>query len=389
MSLRRLKMVAFLSFAGSLAGSTALAADPDSPLSLGALEAHGFASQGFILSSGNNYLAKSKSGSFEFSEIGLNFTDQLSDKFRIGVQLFANKLGSTGSYTAKMDWFYLDYRFADWFGIRAGRTKLPFGLYNEINDVDSARVPILLPQSVYPAQNRDNLLAQTGVEIYGRLDMRSAGILDYRLYGGTIIFVVTTPPGSATVVQDLRVPYLAGGRLLWETPLEGLRVGGSLQALRLDAQLLVGMSSVTVEIPAILSVASAEYAVRDWLFSAEYSRWFVSSHARPAGLFPETGLTVSERGYGMVSYRVTDWFQPGAYYSVLFPDVDHRDGRAHRQHDVAATLRFDLNDHWLLKLEGHYMGGTAGLSGSPNDNVPLAELERNWAVFLAKTTAYF
>src|SRR5258708_30440695 len=29
-------------------------------------------------------------------------------------------------------------------------------------------------------------------------------------------------------------PYVTGGRLLWETPLEGLRIGGSLQALRLD-----------------------------------------------------------------------------------------------------------------------------------------------------------
>ena len=29
------------------------------------------------------------------------------------------------------------------------------------------------------------------------------------------------------------------------------------------------------------------------------------------------------------------------------------------QHDVAATLRFDINSHWLVKLEGHYMTGTA------------------------------
>src|SRR5258705_10965934 len=113
---------------------------------------HGFASQGFILSSGNNYLARSKSGTFEFSEIGLNFTSQPTDKLRVGVQFFAQKLGPTGDYNAKMDWFYLDYRWKDWLGFRAGRTKLPFGLYNEVNDIDQARVPILLPQSVYPAQ---------------------------------------------------------------------------------------------------------------------------------------------------------------------------------------------------------------------------------------------
>src|SRR5262249_42705161 len=150
------------------------------------LQAHGFVSQGYILTTDNNYLAKSTHGSFEFAEVGLNFTATLTEKLRAGVQLFARDLGPVGNYSAKADWFYLDYRFADWLGVRAGRTKIPFGLYNDISDIDAARVPILLPQSVYPIQNRDYLLAQTGVELYGRLPTGSAGTLDYRLYGGTI-----------------------------------------------------------------------------------------------------------------------------------------------------------------------------------------------------------
>jgi hypothetical protein len=74
---------------------------------------------------------------------------------------------------------------------------------------------------------------------------------------------------------------------------------------------------------------------------------------------------------------------------VYFPDVDHREGRAGRQHDVAATLRFDINPYWLAKVEGHYMAGTAGLSSTLNGGVPLSQLERSWAVFLVKTTVYF
>ena len=96
-----------------------------------------------------------KRGSFEFAEVGINFTKALSDRLRLGVQLFARDLGPIGNYDAKFDWFYLDYRLSDWLGLRAGRVKLPFGLYNEINDVDAARVPILLPQSVYSTRNRD------------------------------------------------------------------------------------------------------------------------------------------------------------------------------------------------------------------------------------------
>ena len=56
---------------------------------------HGFVSQGFILSSRYNYLAKSKQGSAEFSEIGLNFTVPVTEKLRVGMQLFSRIEGRT------------------------------------------------------------------------------------------------------------------------------------------------------------------------------------------------------------------------------------------------------------------------------------------------------
>ena len=59
------------------------------------------------------------------------------------------------------------------------------------------------------------------------------------------------------------------------------------------------------------------------------------------------------------------------------------------QHDLAGTLRFDVNSHWLVKLEAHYMHGTAGLDPTLNGGMPLDKLTRDWALFLAKTTAYF
>lgn len=92
----------------------------------------------------------------------------------------------------------------------------------------------------------------------------------------------------------------------------------------------------------------------------------------------------------MATYRVARWFQPGAYYAVYFPDVRNREGRENRQHDVAATFRFDVNDHWLLKLEGHYMAGTAGLLNPLRVNPPdVSSADRYWGAFFAKTTAHF
>jgi len=63
--------------------------------------------------------------------------------------------------------------------------------------------------------------------------------------------------------------------------------------------------------------------------------------------------------------------------------------RRAQQHDAALTLRFDLDVHWLLKLEGHYLVGTADVNPALNGGLPRADLTRSWGAFLAKTTAYF
>lgn len=382
------------------------------------IEIHAFVSQGFIKTSSNNYLAEdSTKGSFEFSEVGINFSKQLTDRMRVGMQLFTHDLGPLGNYRTRFDWFYLDYRFWDWLGLRAGRTKLPFGLYNESSDIDAARVPILLPQSVYPVSNRDFLLALTGAEAYGIVPLAGAGSLEYRLYGGAIFY--DTADASSTL-SNVRGPYIFGARLMWQNPIEGLQVGASAQKLRLDGDAVFPPAQIAqlqmagqlpsdfsgplkFQIPATLAVASLEYSAHDLLVASEYSRWWASLNSSTVASFsvPET---VSERFYLMSAYHVTPWFTPGVYYSVLFGNVDDRKGndapygtpkgtpplgRGAYQHDLALTLRYDLNSFWLLKLEGHYMHGTAGLSSALNGNQPLSSLTEDWGVFLAKTTAYF
>jgi hypothetical protein len=161
------------------------------------------------------------------------------------------------------------------------------------------------------------------------------------------------------------------------------------------------MGALPIRVPALLGVASAEYSARDLLVAAEYSRWRLSVES-PVAAFAKKEAT-SERFYLMSSYHVRPWFTPGLYYSVLFPDVTDRKGsrppvgepgtppvgRAAYQHDLSVTLRFDLNPYWILKVEGHRMHGTAGLTSSLNDNASLSSLTKDWGVFLVKTTAYF
>jgi hypothetical protein len=146
--------------------------------------------------------------------------------------------------------------------------------------------------------------------------------------------------------------------------------------------------TVATKIPAVLWVGSIEYSAHDLLLATEYSRWVVDLQSQFPIILPESH-SVSERGYVMGSYRVTPRFSPGLYYSLLFPDVRQRHGRAAYQHDVAATLRYDLTTNWLVKVEGHFLHGTAALNSTLNGGTPPAALVPNWGLFLVKTTAYF
>jgi len=178
------------------------------------LQLHGFVSQGALLTTDNNFLAKSERGSLEFTEAAVNVTKTFDERLRTGVQLFVRDLGAEGNYSAKFDFLYLDFRWRDWLGFRAGRVKLPYGLYNDTSDVDAVQPVVLLPQSVYSITSRDFLFAQTGVELYGYRNVGDAGALSYNAYAGTLYFAL---PSSNAYITKVDVPYIAGGRLFWET----------------------------------------------------------------------------------------------------------------------------------------------------------------------------
>jgi hypothetical protein len=358
-------------------------APPPDPL---AIQIHGFVSQGALLTSDNNYLARDEHGSLEFTEAGINFTKPLDDQLTVGVQLFARDLGPDGNYSAKFDWLDLDYHWKDWLGFRAGRVKIPFGLYNDTSDIDAVQPVALLPQSVYSITNRNFLLAQTGVELYGYLPIGDAGALDYSAYLGSLF--LTLDDANGIHFTNVTVPYVTGGQVMWETPLEGLRLGASALAGEIDATYVLNAAPTLGDMDATLVqinyLGSAEYSNNGFLFAAEYGR----SHARStaAGV---TQREILEAMYGLASYHWRPWLQTTAYYSLLYPNVDNRSGRENHQHDAALSFRFDITPHWLVKLEGHAMRGTAALSSDLNGGVPIADLVNVWYLLAAKTTVYF
>lgn len=365
----------------------------------GKVDIHGFISQGYLSSNEYNYLAhNSKDGSFEYNEMGINFSSQLSDKLRIGVQFFARDLGDAANNRVTVDWAFADYRFQDYLGLRIGRIKLPLGLYNDTRDMDMLRTSVVLPQGIYPDLLRDNTIAINGASAYGNVDMGAAGGLEYQVLAGAINS--DRDSGTGKFTSDSIAAYggqLAGdadndtvyvGALRWETPLSGLRLGYTLIDGKVDLPLSIMGNIMINENDYTGHYYSAEYSWNDLILAAEY--W---TRKTDVTMGPSESTIEAESYYLMASYRFNDWFTLGAYYSEYYPDKDDKEGDNeaidHRawEKDLALTLRFDINEYWIAKLEGHSVDGTANVLTVDNDGNDFSE--STWSYIAAKLTFSF
>jgi hypothetical protein len=373
---------------------------------------HGFVSAGAFVSTDNDYLGDSSNGSIELFEAGVNVTSEPADKLRAGVQLFARHVGDLVDSAPRIDWAFLEYRLRPWAGLRAGIVKMPFGLYNEYSDIDSARTPILMPQSVYSIRNRDVLLSQTGFAAFGNVELGCGarfGELDYQAWFGTL----TIPRNALTLLgaelESVRTRYVTGAQAFWTPPVDGLRVGGTYLRAVIDFHIVLDPATLEALIaaglvpadydgklliqqhPAELIAGSIEYTHGDWMFAAEYMRSLKRQTSSLPMLLP-TEHGDSERFYVLATRRLTPQLELGTYLSIAHADVGDRSGEGMQwtqpfhafQRDLTLTARYDVNEHWLWKVEGHAIDGTADLPAELNPDP-----KRRWALFLIKTTVTF
>lgn len=395
---------------------------------MGGVQIHGFISQGYLYSDENNFYADTENGTPKFNELGINFTSDVTDRLKMGVQLFRRSLGEFGG-EVELDWGYASYLLKDWFGIRAGRMKLAHGLYNQVRDVDMTRTNIVLPQSIYNEAWRDSVNAIDGAGIYGDINLGTSGSITYEFQGGV---VSVEPDGgvATTAKEQLQMPLVGidfdaeeskatasgAGAITWNTPVDGFKMGvsgwhndielkgkgvnfptpGGIDTL-IAAGLITPNLDKTVDVDFdIISkqiCAYFEYAINDLTLSAEYAyaRYFFEM------LYPgSTSRPLETEGYYVsAAYRFNEIYELAMYYSEYYADKDERDpsttGTRWLQtsdaslKDICMSHRFDITRNWILKLEGHIMDGSA-LIMKGNNPTPR---EDDWYLLGAKMTFSF
>jgi len=334
------------------------------------IQIHGYATQGFLYTTHNNiFTTSSSNGSPAWTEAVLNVTAQPIPKLRIGVQGRYFLLGNLGN-AITLDWAAADYKANDQFGVRFGKVKTPAGLLNEIQDIDPSYMWSLLPQSIYPLESRNSLLAHFGGVVYGTVKLgEKAGKLEYRGWAGERsigsddgYFVgerelgIVLPSGVSQVVN--------GAALHWKAPLPGLMIGASIGHTNKSSSSLTDtiagfgtFNGVFVSSLVNQPQLFGRYEKDKFMVAGEYSRLASNGAFQVPGVFTQPYKIDYRDWYGMASYKLTGKLTAGVYDSQFF-DRKAALGPARYQKDWAISGRYDFSQFVYAKAEQHFLDGT-------------------------------
>jgi len=338
------------------------------------IQIHGFVAQGFLYSSNNNlFTMNTSNGSARWTDAAVSFSDGVSDRFRIGIQLRVYQFGEFGGPNVQIDWATGDYHVSDKVKFVAGKVKTVYGLFTDSQDVDTVHLFVLLPESIYPTDNKSFLLAHYGGDFYGAMSLgKHRGTLSYRGYAGYRALdlnggyakQIGAALGSALTTGGGNV---FGGDVRWQTPLKGLLVGVSSSTGNLDGTAPAGSFHIPYStFPVYYAkfergkfMAAGEYRRQDLLLDLHFNN--VDPFPYPAPVVPYTVPTPtdSRSWYVMSSYQLTEKLQVGGYYSHYMSAIGDHSLPANFSKDWVVSGKYDFNPYFYAKLEGHFINGTA------------------------------
>jgi hypothetical protein len=330
---------------------------------------HGFVQQGFNVTDENNFLTmETKDGSGAMTDAALNISSNLTRKLRVGAQGYVRNIGELGNGSFEVDWAFADYKFADAFGVRAGKMKTVLGLFNDTQDMEFLYTWALLPQGMYPLDLRSVTIAHIGADVYGTIGMRKAGSLAYTAYLGKV--QDDDKGGYRYGVQDSGLGFRSGMNsrgggfdLRWTTPVNGLVTGYSFTQTRDTVDLVVNALRLPFTVdshPARRQSTYADYQVARLRVSGEMRREYTDLSMVPAVY--ARSQTPSRAWFAAASYRLFEMLEVGSYYSNYVYNTNlPASAQNNHIYDTAISGRIDVNRFWNIKVEGHFIDG----NGSP------------------------
>jgi len=372
------------------------------------IQFHGFLSQGLFSSSGNNIYGQSKdSVSADSTEMGLNVSYQALKNLSFAVQGLYRRAGANTGDAGEVT---LDFAFFDLnllnlqggrIGVRGGRIKNPWGLYNETRDVAFTHPTILLPLA-YFERSRTLFLALDGGQLYADYNT-SVGDFSFKFNYGWVnandkellTAIINDPTASGHLESDpsfvTQLNYeILGGEYVFALSYAELK-------MRYQAENM-GDPYAQMQADVDTFMVSGQYNGEYFSFTGEYSlQWNEFTDIRFG--VPDSS-PVSEHWYVQAGYRLLDNLQATLRYDSTVQDKNDRYGKGVEAatggmipghlfyaQDIVFGLRWDITPSWMIRAEYHRMHGAATMSLLDNPN--LTQIAKDWNIYALQVAFRF
>lgn len=360
-------------------------------------QVHGYAAQGFVLSSHNDFFGDSTDGSFDYYEAGINAAVQVHPNLSFAAQAAIRDAGISDDGSLRLDYAVADYRLISessiQAGLRAGKVKNSLGFYNETRDVVFTRPSILLPTVYGDNQNQRSLIfTSPGAQLYG-----GSVIGQHELtFTGTVNAERDVRKSDERLLVTLTVPFDLRIGDSWNLQLMDSIDGGRWQFAysRFSGQFRMSTApelQLTGRFDVDLDVFSARYNTERFTVTAEYAQVDNDNRLTLMGSPFLHQRVAADSGYFQVEYRLRpSWTlmarMDGSYsdrhdrsgrdFAAANPGVDRR---TRFSHDFTIGFNWRPDQHWGLWAEHHWINGTATLQALEN---PPPVREQRWSMLM-------
>jgi hypothetical protein len=305
----------------------------------------------------NIYLAGRPEWDYRTADFNLNVTGNVTDRLKIvGQTAFVEE--ADGGHV-DLSYAFAEWKFNDAFKLRAGQVKQPFGISTEVFAVGTLRPFYALPQGIYGpiglVSDSYKGIGLTGSKPLGRWS------LSYDVYAGGIDLEEYLPPEaylhgepvSGSTQEELEsTRNVIGGRLVFNTPVDGLSFGASGYTGK-----EIGSNQRWV------AGAHVEYLAGPWSVRSEYAHETVKDDLIVDGF------------YGELAYHINPHWQAAVQYNHLtseLPEVPDPVAPSLLDHEeFAVGLNYWFSPAFVLKLEYHHVDGNRFAGPSPDEYATL------------------
>ena len=363
---------------------------------------HGFISQGIIDVNGSDFVNDDGELSTELTEIGLNASYQLSDKFRLAGQVVYLDGGNRYEKGFRVDYALLDwsaYNSESWqTNIYLGRFKNNHWLYSSSRVIPFARPSIILPQSVYFDGFRDIAVGSDGAAVKFSHSNDDLGNFDFTLsYGKSTVSNEQTDILLGDIAMGVaEQEYENHASVYWQPAFSPWRFGFSLLDSDFSYQKnemfdFASDADFSFQFYTLNAIYEGEY----WEFSGEiYQQRFVTDGFYDPNFYKDS---TGQGYYGQIRYKLTSDLTVLARYENFYLDKEDKDGYKLEQStggaipyyfgfhkDITIGINYDITSDFSARIEYHWVNGAGRLTPvvMPNTLINDSEDWRMWAVQL-------